>query len=102
MRRKVRGTALKPRLSVVRSNKHLFVQLIDDENGCTLAGMGTMGKNSPLGKKSKEAAKQLGAKIAEMAKAKEIRTAVFDRGYYKFHGLIAEIAKGARESGLHV
>ena len=102
VRRRVRGTEEKPRLSVIRSNKHLFAQLIDDENFVTIAGVGTVGKKSPFGKKSKEAARQIGAKIAQMAKEKKIQKAVFDRGHYKFHGLIAEIAAGAREAGLHV
>lgn len=102
VRRRVRGTSEKPRLSVMRSNKHLFAQLIDDENLITLVGVGTAGKKSPFGKKSKEAARQIGAKIAQIAKEKKIQKAVFDRGYYKFHGLIAEIAAGAREAGLQV
>src|SRR3989304_1667008 len=88
----VRGTQEKPRLNVVRSNKHLFAQLIDDENQKTIAGVGTMGKNSPFGKKSKDAARKIGTKIAEIAKLHKIEKAVFDRGHYKFHGLIAEIA----------
>lgn len=102
VRRRVRGTEGKPRLCVVRSNKHLFAQLVDDENLKTIAGVGTMGKNSPYGKKSKEAARKIGAKIAEIAKKNQIDRAVFDRGHYKFHGLIAEIAAGAREAGLQV
>lgn len=102
VRSKVRGSATKPRLSVRRSNRHLFVQLIDDENFVTIAGMGTAGKNSPFGKKSKEAARKIGEKIAQIAKEKKIEKAVFDRGYYKFHGLIAEVAAGAREAGLQI
>ena len=100
VRRKVQGSAGKPRLSVSRTNKHLFAQLIDDENQVILAGVGTMGKKAPYGKKSKEAARKIGIKIAEIAKEKKIERAVFDRGQYKFHGLIAEIATGAREAGL--
>lgn len=100
VRRRLRGTAEKPRLNVKRSNKHLFVQLIDDENCKTLFGIGTLGKNAEFGKKSKEAAKKIGAKAAELAKAQNIEKVVFDRGPYKYHGLIAEIANGAREAGL--
>ena len=102
VRRRIRGTSEKPRLNVLRSNKHLFAQLIDDENRTVIAGVGTMGKNSPFGKKSKDAAHKIGVRIAEIAKEKKIMKAVFDRGYYKFHGLIAEIARGARETGLTV
>ncbi len=102
VRRRVRGTENKPRLSVLRSNKHLFAQLIDDENSKTIYGVGTVGKSTSFGKKSKDAARQIGAKIAEIAKEKRIQSVVFDRGHYKFHGLVAEIAAGAREAGLQV
>ena len=87
-----------------KSNQHLFAQIIDDENGVTLAGVGTMSKDlrtkGKMLKKSKSAAKEVGAKIAELAKEKNIEKVVFDRGRYKFHGLIAELAGAAREAGL--
>lgn len=103
VRKRVRGSLAKPRLSVYKTNAHISAQLIDDETGMTLASVGTQNKvfkNTEFSKKSKEAARRVGSAIAEKAKAKSITTIVFDRGYYKFHGLIAELAAGAREAGL--
>ncbi len=103
VRSKVRGSSEKPRLSVVKSNRHLSVQLIDDDKGVTVASASTLEKGcrgTDLGKKSKEAAKEIGSRIAMIAKEKEIQTIVFDRGRFKFHGLLAEIATAAREAGL--
>lgn len=100
VRKTLKGTATKPRMSVNKSNKHLFVQLIDDENSKTIAAMGTYSKEFKGVKKSKECATNLGKKIAEIAKSKKIDEVVFDRGRYKFHGLLSELAKGAREAGL--
>lgn len=102
VRKQVRGNSVKPRLTVCRSNKHLSAQLIDDENHVTLAAYSTLNqdlKEKKL-KKSKEAARIIGQKIAEMAIAKQIGQAVFDRGWYRYHGLIAELANAAREAGL--
>jgi large subunit ribosomal protein L18 len=100
VRAKVSGTAERPRLAVYRSNKNISAQLIDDVNGVTLAaassaekGFGDIGSN-------KEAAKKVGAMIAERAKAKGIETVVFDRGGYIYHGRVSELAAGAREAGL--
>ncbi|MBX9922600.1 MAG: 50S ribosomal protein L18 [Rhabdochlamydiaceae bacterium] len=103
VRSQVRGTAQKPRMSVFKSNKHLSVQVIDDESAVTLFSMSTLTeemKSLQMGKKSKEAAKQLGVKVAELAKKNKIETVVFDRGRYKYHGLLAELANSAREAGL--
>lgn len=103
VRQKVRGSALKPRLCVVKSNRHIQVQLIDDEQGVTLGGLATYSsdfKETEFGKKSKKAAKKLGEKIAEMAKEKSIREVVFDRGPFKYHGVLAEVADAARGAGL--
>lgn len=103
VRSKVRGTALKPRMSVLKSNAHLSVQVIDDESSVTLFSASTLTqqmKSLQLGKKSKEAAKQLGVIIAELAKKNNIERVVFDRGHYKYHGLLAELANSAREAGL--
>ena len=103
VRRQVKGTAEKPRLTVFKSNKHIFAQLIDDDKGVTIASAGTVMKqlrDQKLGKKSKEAAHQIGILIAEYAKQKNIARAVFDRGFNKYHGLLAEVANGARETGL--
>lgn len=100
IRKKLRGTKDKPRLSINRSNKNLHVQLIDDENSCTLAAIGTNSKEFKKEKKSKKAAALLGKKIAMLAKEKKIETVIFDRGRYKYHGLLAELANAARSEGL--
>jgi large subunit ribosomal protein L18 len=103
VRKQLKGTALKPRLSVLKSNKHLAIQVIDDESSKTLFSASTMTqemKALQFGKKSKDAAKQLGIKIAELAKKHNIEKVVFDRGRYKYHGLLAELADSAREAGL--
>ena len=103
VRKQVRGTADKPRLSVFKSNMHIFAQLIDDEQGFTLASAGTVMKDfrdKKLGKKSRDAAQLIGVKLAEAAKQKNITCAVFDRGFNKYHGLLAVVANAARETGL--
>lgn len=103
VRKQVRGTAEKPRLSVFKSNMHIFAQLIDDEKGFTIASAGTVMKefrNKKLDKKSKDAAREVGIKLADAAKQKNIAHAVFDRGFNKYHGLLAEVANAARETGL--
>lgn len=102
VRKHVRGSAEKPRLSVMKSNLHLSVQLIDDENSVTLTSAGTLMKelrSQKLGR-TKEAARIVGSKLAELAKQKGISRVVFDRGRHKFHGVIAELANSAREGGL--
>lgn len=103
VRRQVKGTAEKPRLSVFKSNKHIFAQLIDDDKGITITSAGSVMKqlrDKKLGKRSKDAARQVGTMIAEAAKQKNILNAVFDRGFNKYHGLLAEVANAAREKGL--
>ncbi|MDP1608814.1 MAG: 50S ribosomal protein L18 [Chlamydiales bacterium] len=103
VRKTLRGNSEKPRLSVFKSNQHIYAQLIDDENGITLGGAGTLSKGNQgtsFARKSKEAARQIGVQIAEMAKRKQVTTVVFDRGRAKFHGLVAELAQAAREAGL--
>ncbi|HLB53296.1 MAG TPA: 50S ribosomal protein L18 [Chlamydiales bacterium] len=102
VRKKLHGTTMKPRLSVSKTNTHLYAQLIDDEKGITLVGVGTLSKvnRSEFGKKSKDAARAIGKQIADLAKQKGVETVLFDRGRYKYHGYIAELAAGAREAGL--
>lgn len=103
VRKRLRGTAEKPRLTVHRSNRNLFAQLIDDEKGITLASYSTVvkgEKGTDNAKKSKASAKHIGQKIGEAAKKQKIEAAVFDRGHNKYHGLLAELAEGARETGL--
>ncbi len=100
VRNNVRGTQAKPRLTVFRSNKHLLAQIIDDENHATLFGIGTMSKEFEGAKKSKEIAREIGKRVAAEAKKKNIESVIFDRGHYKYHGIIAELANAAREEGL--
>lgn len=103
VRKQVRGCSERPRMSVFKSNRHLSIQVVDDENSKTLFGATTLSeemKALKLGRKSKEAAKKLGAKIAELAKQQNVQAVVFDRGRNKYHGLLAEIANAAREAGL--
>ena len=99
VRKALRGTAEKPRMCVVKSNQHIYVQLIDDVHGRTLAAAQTVGK-SVGARKSKEAAKVIGDTIAEKASALGIKEAVFDRGPSKYHGVLAELAEAARARGL--
>lgn len=91
------GTAVRPRLSVFRSSKFDYVQLIDDASGRTLVSGSTKGIDG--GSKS-ERARVLGKTIAEKAKKEKLETVVFDKGPYKYHGRIKEVADGAREGGL--
>jgi len=99
VRAKVRGTAERPRLSVYRSNRGVFAQLIDDDAGRTLASVSwTEPELRELG--SMEQAKRTGQLLAERAKAAGFETCVFDRGGYRYHGRVAAIADGAREGGL--
>lgn len=103
VRNKLKKHTEKPRLSVRKTNKHLFVQLIDDMTGNTLCQVSTLSKASKeanFAKKSKDAASYLGSEIAKVTIAKGIENVVFDRSFYKYHGLIATVADSAREAGL--
>lgn len=101
VRKSIYGTPQKPRLSVARSNLHISAQLIDDLNGVTLAAATSVGKNSGLKHGGNvAAARAVGQKLAEAAKAKGITVAAFDRGAYRFHGRIAALAVAATEAGL--
>ncbi len=101
IRKKVSGTAERPRLSVYRSNMEIYVQLIDDEQGHTLAAASSRDKDmaSVTGTKV-EKSKAVGSKIAQLAKGLGISSIVFDRGGYLYHGRVKAIAEGAREGGL--
>jgi large subunit ribosomal protein L18 len=99
VRARIRGSAERPRLSVYRSNRGVFAQLIDDDAGRTLAGVSwTEDELRKLG--TMEQAKRVGQLLAERGKAAGVETCVFDRGGYRFHGRVAAIAEGAREGGL--
>lgn len=99
VRAKVRGTAERPRLSVYRSNRGLFAQLIDDRAGKTLVAVNWT-EPDLRGLKPGEQATKAGQLIAERAKAAGIESCVFDRGGYKYHGRVKALAEGAREGGL--
>jgi large subunit ribosomal protein L18 len=101
VRKKVTGSALRPRLVVNRSARHLFVQVVDDSVGRTLASASTLDEsiNSAEGDKTAKA-KLVGALIAERARDAGIEAVVFDRGGYQYHGRVAALADSAREAGL--
>lgn len=103
IRARIQGTAARPRLSVFRSNQHLFAQCIDDEARKTLCAVSDItlpkGSGDAIGRKVR-VARTLGTMIAEKAKAKGITRVVFDRGGYAYHGRVAAVADGAREGGL--
>ena len=100
VRRKVSGTAECPRLCVFRSNNNIFVQVIDDVKGNTLAQASTLDKEVKTKHSNKEAAKEVGALIAKRALEKNIKTVVYDRGGYVYHGVVKEVAEAAREAGV--
>ncbi len=101
VRRKISGTAECPRLSVFRSNSNLYVQVIDDTKGITLVQASTLDKEVKTKHSNKEAAKEVGTLIAKRAIEKNIKTVVFDRGGYIYHGVVKELADAAREGGLN-
>lgn len=101
VRKNISGTESRPRLNVYRSNKNIYAQLIDDENGATLVSANTNEKDLNLGAKGNiEAAEQVGKLIAERAIEKGYKTVVFDRGGYLYHGRVKALADAAREAGL--
>ena len=97
---KISGTPECPRLNVFRSNANIYAQIIDDVNGVTLVSASTLEKDFEGATGNAEAAKKVGAALAERAKAKGIEQVVFDRGGYIYHGRVAALAEGAREAGL--
>ena len=100
VRGKISGTPERPRLNVFRSNANIYAQIIDDVNGVTLVAANTLEKEFEGATGNCEAAKKVGAVLAERAKAKGINVVVFDRGGYVYHGRVAALAEGAREGGL--
>lgn len=103
VRSKVFGTAERPRLNVFRSLRHVYAQIIDDEQGHTLVAVSTLeeGLRDDLAELDKSSqAKVVGKALAERAQAKGIRQVVFDRGGYKYHGRVKALADGVREGGL--
>ena len=100
VRRKISGTAERPRLCVYRSNSNLYVQMIDDVTGNTICTASTLDKEVATKHANKEAAKEVGTLIAKRAAEKKIKEVVFDRGGYIYHGVVKELAEAAREGGL--
>ena len=102
VRKPLKGTAERPRLSVFRSNKHIYCQLINDEDGKTITSASTRdrGLRSKTYGGNASAAAEIGKALAERALADGIKTACFDRGLYKYHGRVAALADAAREAGL--
>lgn len=98
IRRKLTGTAEKPRLSVFKSNKAIYAQIIDDEKGHTIIAASSKELGSGV---NVETAKEVGKKLAEKASASGVEQVVFDRGGYLYHGRVKALADGAREGGLN-
>ena len=100
VRTKISGTAECPRLAVSKSNKNITAQIIDDVKGTTLVYVSTLDADIKTKAANKEAAKEVGALIAKKALANNIKTVVFDRGGFVYHGVVKELAEAAREAGL--
>ena len=99
VRAKISGTALKPRLSIFRSNKSIYVQMIDDEKGRTVVSASAKELNRKSGGKQ-PASKSVGILLAEKAKKAGIKNAVVDRSHYRYHGRVKALVEGAKEGGL--
>jgi large subunit ribosomal protein L18 len=104
VRKKIVGTPKRPRLSVFRSSKHIYAQVIDDVGGRTLMAASTVEPDvrNATHTGTTEAAKLVGRRVGERAKAAGVETVVFDRGGFRFHGRVASVADGAREAGLRL
>ncbi len=100
VRRKISGTAERPRLCIYRSNSNIYVQIIDDVTGKTLVQASTLDKEIKTKYANKEAAKEVGTLIAKRAADNKITEVVFDRGGYIYHGVVKELAEAARQGGL--
>ncbi|MBP3336865.1 MAG: 50S ribosomal protein L18 [Clostridia bacterium] len=100
VRKQISGTAARPRLAVFRSLKNIYAQIIDDDKGVTLVSASSLDKAIEGNGGNKEAARAVGKLVAEKALAAGIKSVVFDRGGYIYHGRVLELAEGAREGGL--
>ena len=100
VRTKISGTTERPRLCVYRSNSNLYAQIIDDTKGVTLTQASTLDKEVKTKHSNVEAAKEVGTLIAKRAAEKKIKTVVFDRSGYIYHGVVKQLAESAREAGL--
>jgi large subunit ribosomal protein L18 len=104
VRKKLSGDAVRPRMCVAKTNKHLYVQLVDDVKGVTVASCTTCGKafqSTDFSRRKKANARVIGEEIAQKAKALGITQVIFDRGSSKFHGIFVELADAARQQGLY-
>ena len=102
IRKKVRGSAERPRLAVFRSNRHIYGQLIDDDAGVTLAAASSLEKDLGEPGSKTDAARRVGELLAQRAAGVALETAVLDRGGHRFHGRVAALADGARAAGLRI
>jgi len=105
IREKINGTGKKPRISVYRSNKYIYVQAIDDEKKTTIASFSSMKTNKKTAEKKntkQEQAKVVGKELAEALKKLKVNEAVFDRSTYRYHGRVAAVAEGLREGGIKI
>jgi len=101
IRNKVKGTVERPRLTIYKSNKNIYVQIIDDEQGLTICSSSTLAKELNLkGKCNKASAEKIGTVVAEKALSKGLKSVVFDRNGYQYHGVVKELADACRKAGL--
>jgi large subunit ribosomal protein L18 len=104
IRKKILGTPARPRAYVFKSNKHIYIQVIDDENSKVLASASTLEKDFGVkakNSKNMDAAKKIGEIIAKKAASKKIKTVIFDRGIYPYHGRVKTLAEAMRKGGLN-
>jgi large subunit ribosomal protein L18 len=105
VRKALIGTEHRPRLAICKSNQHIYAQIIDDDQMKTLVALGTRSKElrgTPFARKSKESAREIGKRIAMIAKKRGIERLVLDRGPFKYHGILAELADAVRAGGLQL
>ncbi|CEM63266.1 50S ribosomal protein L18 [Treponema phagedenis] len=101
IRKRIHGTAERPRMSVFRSNKNISVQVIDDDKGCTLVSVSTLEKDLASLKVNIASGEKVGEEIGKRLKEKNIDTVVFDRNGFLYHGVVAAVADGARKAGIN-
>jgi large subunit ribosomal protein L18 len=99
IRKEIHGTAARPRLCIMVSNKNIYAQLVDDERNATVAMVSSSGKDG-VGSKNVNGAKLIGKRIGELAKEMGVQAVVFDRGGYKYHGRVKAMADAVREAGI--
>ena len=100
VRKRIAGSADRPRLAVFRSNKHIYAQVVDDVSGRTIAAASSLEADAPKEGVKSDVAKTVGLLVGKRAKESGIEAVVFDRGGYRYHGRVRQVAEGAREAGL--